>query len=57
MSGNFDLMPIFQKDTQPAGFEPAREDPIGLAVQRLNHSAKAALLTIVGKTPSLFQQY
>ena len=32
------------KCPQPAGFEPAREDPIGLAVQRLNHSAKAALL-------------
>ena len=25
-----------------AGFEPAREDPIGFQVQRLNHSAIAA---------------
>ena len=25
-----------------AGFEPAREDPIGFRVQRLNHSAIAA---------------
>ncbi|CAG7731831.1 unnamed protein product [Allacma fusca] len=31
-----------QNISQPAGFEPARGDPIGLAVQRLNHSAKAA---------------
>ena len=27
------------------GFEPTREDPIGFLVQRLNHSAIAALLT------------
>ena len=26
-----------------AGFEPAREDPIGFQVQRLNHSAITAL--------------
>ena len=28
--------------TLRAGFEPAREDPIGFQVQRLNHSAIAA---------------
>ena len=28
-----------------AGFEPAREDPIGFQVQRLNHSAIAAPLS------------
>ena len=28
--------------SQPAGFEPARGDPIGFQVQRLNHSATAA---------------
>ncbi|CAG7834313.1 unnamed protein product [Allacma fusca] len=37
----------------PAGFEPAREDPIGLAVQRLNHSAKAASLAVVALKPYL----
>ena len=26
-----------------AGFEPAREDPIGFQVQRLNHSAITAM--------------
>ncbi len=29
------------------GFEPTREDPIGFLVQRLNHSAIAAVLTCV----------
>ena len=29
-------------DTLRAGFEPAREDPIGFRVQRLNHSAITA---------------
>ena len=28
--------------TQSAGFEPARGDPIGFQVQRLNHSATTA---------------
>ena len=28
--------------SQSAGFEPARGDPIGFQVQRLNHSATAA---------------
>ena len=30
------------KKTLRTGFEPAREDPIGFQVQRLNHSAIAA---------------
>ena len=29
--------------TTPVGFEPARGDPIGLAGQRLNRSAKVSL--------------
>ncbi len=28
--------------SQPAGFEPARGNPIGFQVQRLNHSATTA---------------
>ena len=32
-----------QKCSLRAGFEPAREDPIGFQVQRLNHSAITAL--------------
>ena len=31
-----------KKRTQRAGVEPARGDPIGFQVQRLNHSAIAA---------------
>ena len=31
-----------KKFSQSAGFEPARENPIGFQVQRLNHSATAA---------------
>ena len=31
-----------QKHTLRAGFEPARGDPIGFQVQRLNHSAITA---------------
>ena len=31
-----------ENETQPAGFEPARAEPIGFQVQRLNHSAKTA---------------
>ena len=34
-----------QKYTLRAGFEPAREDPIGFQVQRLNHSAITAVLS------------
>ena len=33
---------IEEKFSQSAGFEPARENPIGFQVQRLNHSATAA---------------
>ena len=29
------------------GFEPTREDPIGFLLQRLNHSAIAAVLTCI----------
>ena len=29
-----------------AGFEPAREDPIGFQVQRLNHSAITACIEV-----------
>ena len=35
--------------TLRAGFEPAREDPIGFRVQRLNHSAIAAARDRVGE--------
>ena len=35
--------PTKQKAT-PAGFEPARGDPIGLAGRRLNHSAKVSMI-------------
>ena len=31
--------------TTPAGFEPARAEPNGLAGRRLNHSAKVSLST------------
>ena len=33
------LAPFFQKLATSAGFEPARAEPIGFQVQRLNHSA------------------
>ena len=43
---SFYLFPCVQgkkKDvSQPAGFEPARGNPIGFQVQRLNHSATTA---------------
>ena len=32
-----------KKDSQLAGFEPTRAEPIGFQVQRLNHSATTAL--------------
>ena len=35
--------------TLRAGFEPARGDPIGFRVQRLNHSAIAAVIKCVGR--------
>ena len=37
----------YPKPPQPAGFEPARGDPIGFQVQRLNHSATTARMKIV----------
>ena len=45
-----------QKCSLRAGFEPAREDPIGFQVQRLNHSAITA---DVGRlcTPIRSKQY
>ena len=36
------------------GFEPTRAEPIGLAVQRLNHSATSSLLAIVQKKGIVF---
>ena len=38
---------MIPKYSQPAGFEPARGDPIGFQVQRLNRSATTALLYLV----------
>ena len=31
-----------KKNSTPMGFEPTRAEPIGLAVQRLNHSATSS---------------
>ncbi|EDO30708.1 predicted protein [Nematostella vectensis] len=39
----FDQGLLKQKEALRAGFEPAREDPIGFRVQRLNHSATGTL--------------
>ena len=36
--------------SQPAGFEPARGNPIGFQVQRLNHSATTALICIAHRS-------
>ena len=36
------MLQIFSAKPLRAGFEPAREYPIGFRVQRLNHSAIAA---------------
>ena len=36
--------------TLRAGFEPAREDPIGFQVQRLNHSAITAVAVYINAT-------
>ena len=38
------LLKVAKSLAQPAGFEPARGNPIGFQVQRLNHSATTALL-------------
>ena len=46
---NYKLLIQFLQETHTkkkslrAGFEPAREDPIGFQVQRLNHSAITAM--------------
>ena len=39
-------IPLPQKETTPVGFEPTREDPIGLAGRRLNRSAKVSLVHV-----------
>ena len=36
-----------EKHSLRAGFEPAREDPIGFQVQRLNHSAITASVMLL----------
>ena len=41
---NVNIWGCMKTITLRAGFEPAREDPIGFQVQRLNHSAIAAPL-------------
>ena len=38
---------VAAKDSLRAGFEPAREDPIGFQVQRLNHSAITAFVEVL----------
>ena len=38
-----------KKNPMTMGFEPTRAEPIGLAVQRLNHSATSSLDYIVTK--------
>ena len=48
-NGNF-----FSKISTRMGFEPTRAEPIGLAVQRLNHSATSSLLAIVQKNGNVF---
>ena len=35
---------FFSKVSTRMGFEPTRAEPIGLAVQRLNHSATSSLM-------------
>ena len=40
---------FFSKISTRMGFEPTRAEPIGLAVQRLNHSATSSLLAMVQK--------
>ena len=44
----------FQKSATPAGFEPARGDPIGLAGRRLNHSAKVSYTICIGMIAQQF---
>ena len=38
------LKPLVKKRTTRMGFEPTRAEHIGLAVQRLNHSATSSLM-------------
>ena len=45
----FRYSPLKTWSSQPAGFEPARGNPIGFQVQRLNHSATTALYLHLGK--------
>ena len=40
----FELIPL--KNATITGFEPARAEPNGLAVHRLNHSATSSLLSL-----------
>ena len=40
------FLKILKKRSLRAGFEPAREDPIGFQVQRLNHSAITAYIDV-----------
>ena len=42
MNSNPSCLGKDKRISQSAGFEPARGDPIGFQVQRLNHSATAA---------------
>ena len=44
------------KNTLRAGFEPAREIPIGFQVQRLNHSAIAAFQLQEGGCSSVVER-
>ena len=43
----------FDKNSQLAGFEPTRAEPIGFQVQRLNHSATTAQVRLPGKFGNL----
>ena len=47
---------IHQKNPLRTGFEPAREYPIGFQVQRLNHSAIAALVLGIAHLPYNFMK-
>ena len=44
------------KSALRAGFEPARETPIGFQVQRLNHSAIAAPIDMVRGCSSVVER-
>ena len=47
--------PSLQNRSLRVGFEPTREDPIGFRVQRLNHSAIAAV--VLGTPGRLISNY